>query len=139
MSYPMPCVSTLELRASFCECLGSWPQICWVSRSLTVLSVYGVLIVHGTQENYPGIYLEFSTYHSTFPSDAPSPQPSPPPLAAVPPPTPSPGLNDSPKERFLDIIVDFALQNITAEFPSVSYIALVHICGVCYSQCVAVP
>jgi hypothetical protein len=72
-----------------------------------------------TQENYPGIYLEFSTYNSTFPPDTPTPQPPPqPPLTSVPPASPPSGLPDRPNLRFVDVVVDFALHNITAEFPT---------------------
>ena len=73
------------------------------------------------QENYPGEYVEFSTYHSTSPSEPRVPVAPQPPLREAPPAVPPSGVPDVPCERFLDVVVDFALHNITAEFPTVSY------------------
>ena len=72
------------------------------------------------QENYPGEYIEFSTYHSTFPAEPGSPLAPQPPLVDVPPAVVPSGVPDLPQERFLDVVVDFSLHDVTAEFPTVS-------------------
>ena len=73
-----------------------------------------------TQENYPGEYINFTVFNSNVPSCSTPPAKDPkPPLTAEPPSCP-PNLPDEPKERFLDVIVDFKLHDITAEFPTVS-------------------
>ena len=73
------------------------------------------------QENYPGEYVEFSTYHSTFSSEPLVPVAPRPPLREAPPAVLPSGVSDVPCERFLDVVVDFALRNITAEFPTVCH------------------
>ena len=73
-----------------------------------------------TQENYPGEYINFTTFNSNVPFHSPPPEKDPnPPLVDMPPSFP-PDLPDEPKARFVDVFVDFKLRNVTAEFPNVS-------------------
>jgi hypothetical protein len=85
-----------------------------------LLRVFGFLATDllALKENYPGEYVEFSTYHSTSPSEPRVPVAPQPPLREAPPAVPPSGVPDVPCERFLDVVVDFALHNITAEFPT---------------------
>lgn len=72
------------------------------------------------QENYPGEYIDFSTYHSTSLSDRYAPLPPQSPLGEALPAAPPPEIPDEPRDRFVDVVVDFTLQDITIEFPTVS-------------------
>ena len=91
------------------------------------------------QENYPGEYIDFSTYHSTSFSDQYAPLAPRSPLGEAPPAAPPPEVPDEPQERFVDVVVDFTLRNVTAEFPTVS-VCCVHYQVYCTFKCVfAVP
>lgn len=72
------------------------------------------------QENYPGEYINFTTFRSSMPSEHDTPADSRLPLGEEPPPNPPEDIPNIPAERFLDVVVDFALHDITAEFPTVS-------------------
>lgn len=87
------------------------------------------------QENYPGEYIDFSTYHSTSLSDQYAPLATRSPLGEALPAAPPPEVPDDSQERFVDVVVDFTLHNITAELPTVRYIitCAVHLvsCALC--------
>ena len=75
------------------------------------------------QENYPGIYINMTPFNSNVPS-APFPEGPPPTTLKEASPPPLCDGPHHPKERTIDILVNFKLQNITAEFPAVRYMPL---------------
>ena len=104
--YTSPCLAVICIAVIITYCI-----------LINLLNVLLICLLH--QENYPGEYLDFTAYHSRQPAEYSAPAAPQGPLKDAPPASPPADVPDTPQERFLDVEVDFALRNITVEFPTV--------------------